>query len=191
MGLQMHIASKSHTATRDGWSGTELRDKIRNGDVGPQKLDQFFSEIAGDDAQFGNFQWDLAYFFARQKMIVKSSLNDLWTVIDGWANDATVRRRLPGYQGDGYSDNKSGTSDELNWMLSSGKILGDCNTWLENAGSGLQNAGEACKDACDLTSSTNGLCDYCGTGKCCKEGTSGSACNGNEGGDMRWICVTS
>merc|ERR1711937_23369 len=50
----------------------------------------------------------------------------------------------------------------------------------------VKHGGEECWKTCGQT---NGKCDYCGTGYCCRVGYSGGGCNGQMGTHKMHTCV--
>lgn len=194
MGLQMVIA-EGEDACYNSACGGDLIEKIQDGDWDAETIDKAWAQIVGNMENFGDHQWQLAYLFVREKLIMKDTLGDIFDTLDDWKAEhvpaPSSARRRPGYQGDGYPDNRSGASSVLSKLSTQGPFMGNCQNWLATEGSGLEMPGEACSDAC--SNSLSELCSFCGTGKCCKSGTSGGStgCDGNEGGADRYVCVAS
>jgi len=162
------------TALQDG----SLADDAR------RALNRCWSDVVGGMSNFGASQWALGYYFARSKKELGDALDNVFGAMETHTGG---RRRLA----DGYAANKAGTSTVLGMLNPNsdvyvGNPLERCDAFLKETGSGLENPGQPCEIACD---STAGFCDYCGTGKCCKNGENDSACSGTEGGEDRYTCV--
>jgi len=171
-----------------GYSGIQdLVDAIQDGVVDRDNIDGCWANIVGNNANFGAHQWDLGYFLSRAKTQLATALEDVFSAIDNHAGSNSGRRlesvRRLGL--DGYSTNKAGTSSVVS-LLATLETLDDCEDTLIDWGSGLEHAGMPCQAACD---GSLGYCDYCGSGKCCKDGETDGACKGGEGGDGRYVCV--
>jgi len=202
--FQAEIAEKYDTICLDGYESNQaLVDAIREGDADPGDMDKCWANIVGNQANFGNNQWEMAYLIARQKLNIKDFLDEIFSDIEtyasntrrlDWAMQKFERSNQPWNDQEDFAEGgesgrwSSGGSALLNRVIDmpAGSTMDPCKQWLAQDGSGLRNPGHPCLAACG----SSGPCNFCGTGKCCEKGNTGSGCTG-EGGDERHVCIAS
>jgi len=186
-GLQVDIDPSNNCFMELGLENAdEISNALQEGTLDRKELDRCWSNVVGEQSNFGEDQWALGSYFARTKKELGKMLDDVFNTIE--TATGLVRRRV---SPDGYSSNKVGNSNLFNTMNPNseyyiGSPLETCDTWLKTRGSGLENPGQPCAIACN---GVDGYCSYCGTGKCCKDGVQSGSCSGAEGGDDRYVCV--
>merc|ERR1719333_1961419 len=152
-GLQVDIDPRNNCFMELGLENAdEIATALQQG-MDRAMLDRCWSNVVGEQSNFGEDQWVLGSYFARTKKQLGEALDQVFNAIDTHTDrgESTQQRRI---SPDGYSSNKVGNSNLFNTLNPNsdyyiGSPLATCDTWLKTRGSGLENPGQPCAIACD------------------------------------------
>merc|ERR1719343_1830855 len=83
----MNLARKADRNCLDGYENVDMVEAIIEGDLSVTKIDECWMNVAGDNANFGEYQWHMAYFLARQKLVLIDSLRAMFDVVEAYADE--------------------------------------------------------------------------------------------------------